>query len=220
MASVGGGFGCFTETSTCSVHNISVEVVVCLFVSCPFKLRMGVTLHVVVFHTGVKMEWSNLCNAWLGMLRSTRACASCFVHSVCQASSGEIHLCLKNSPNVLAGLNAILALVILPRCFLWPKCPTWLLMPAVFQKAAPATYVACVGDTILASDSEQGSWMPKVACRVYSTRASCAFACWCLTKQCSPCCPRSSAKNWTKWFCTMSCCPRFSIHVSSFEVCQ
>lgn len=123
------------------ITSLSRLLFVCLFVSCPFKLRMGVTLHVVVFHTGVKMQWSNLCNARLGTLRSTRACASCFVHSVCQASSGEIHLCLKNSPNVLAGLNAILALVILPRCFLWPKCPMWLLMPAVFQKAAPATWL-------------------------------------------------------------------------------
>lgn len=126
------------------------------------------------------------------------------------------------------------------KCTCWVECNTGTcnFAPLFFVAQVPnvaadasrvpegcTRHVACVGDTILASDSEQGSWMPKVACRVYSTRASCTFACWCLTKQCSPCCPRSSAKNWTKWFCTLSCCPlykfsRFSIHVSSFEVCQ
>lgn len=91
------------------------------------------------------MEQPVQCLAW----------ASCFVHSVCQASSGEIHLCLKNSPN---GLNAILALAPL---FFVARVP---------NVAADASRVpegcACPAQWLVwgtASDSEQGSsWMPKV----------------------------------------------------------
>lgn len=56
------------------------------------------------------------CLAW-DVAQHEGLCASWFVHSVCQVSSGETVLCLKNCPTVLAGLNAILADVILPRSF-------------------------------------------------------------------------------------------------------
>lgn len=80
VASVGGGFGRLTETSTCSVHNISVEVVVCLFLVPFFFFQVahgGNSTYTWLFFIlavggAKKMDWSDLCNAWLGMLRSTR----------------------------------------------------------------------------------------------------------------------------------------------------
>lgn len=120
VASVGGGFGRLTETSTCSVHNISVEVVVCLFLV-PFfffKLRMGVTLHTRGCFSFWRLEerkrWTGAtcampglgCCAARGMCRG--ACASWFVHSVCQVSSGEISLVFEKLSN----------------CTCWVECNT------------------------------------------------------------------------------------------------